>query len=540
MSGIALMIGAEGDRFVFGRMMYTVAHRGDSAETLLRDGLLAGVSGAVVADGEPVVQPWCSPDGQWLLCYDGTVVNHRELRAELRALGREFHGDSDAEVVLEAFRHWGEQAVTRLRGEYAFVIVQRPTGRTYLARDPLGVKPLYWATRAGRLHVGSEIKALVPVQARIREVPAGAHGWAERGRAPQLSSFFELSTVDTDGSGPTEAELADAAGQVRAAIAASVAQRVPASGPVGVLLSGGLSSAVMLAEVRELRPDCVAFTVGAPGSPDLDYAGRLAAWWGVAHEVVEVRPREIGYDEIREAIRVGELTEYGDIIDAVITVPLLRRARERGVRVVLAGDGGQELFGVDPVADALGTRRARELSRHRLANLTRTELQRVDRTAMAFGVSARVPLLDPAVLAVALRQPLSSRTRYGLDRALLRAAYREVLPEFSLDRPHAPMAVATGLAERARLFKPIFARLHRTFGYDLLEPIRRDFDAVLTACDNDLSRALVEQANRQDHTFAEHARDLVGAVRINAKPLWRRISGPTTRPTRAVEENKVQ
>ena len=86
--------------------------------------------------------------------------------------------DSDTEVVLEAFLAWGESAVHRLRGEYAFAIVHRPTGRTYLARDPLGVKPLYWSRRAGRLHVASEVKALVPVGMPIAEVPPGNHGWA--------------------------------------------------------------------------------------------------------------------------------------------------------------------------------------------------------------------------------------------------------------------------------------------------------------------------------------------------------------------------
>jgi asparagine synthase (glutamine-hydrolysing) len=140
------------------------------------------------------------------------------------------------------------------------------------------------------------------------------------------------------------------------------------------------------------------------------------------------------------------------------------------------------------------------------------------------------------VLAEALRLPATTRVRDGWDRWLLRDAYPDVLPDFVRNRPHAAMSTATGLYERARLFKPLFARLHRSFGYDLLEPIRRDFDAVLTACNHDLERALAEQANRHDHTFSEHARDLVGAVRLNAKPLWRKLSGPTTRPTRTLDD----
>lgn len=119
-----------------------------------------------------------SRDRRFLLCYNGEVFNHRELRAELAAAGRAPRTASDTEVVLDAIDEWGPGATRRLRGEFAFAIVERATGHTFLARDPLGVKPLYWSRRDGRLHVASEVKALVPVGAPITEVPPGHHGWA--------------------------------------------------------------------------------------------------------------------------------------------------------------------------------------------------------------------------------------------------------------------------------------------------------------------------------------------------------------------------
>ena len=94
------------------------------------------------------MQPWLSSDGRWLLCYNGEIFNYRHLRAELIGLGREFRSESDTELALEAFLQWGEAAVRRFRGEFAFAITDRATGRTYLARDPVGVKPLYWSSRA--------------------------------------------------------------------------------------------------------------------------------------------------------------------------------------------------------------------------------------------------------------------------------------------------------------------------------------------------------------------------------------------------------
>ena len=133
------------------------------------------------------MQPWISPDGRWLLCYNGEIFNYRHLRAELIGLGREFRSESDTELALEAFLQWGEDAVGRFRGEFAFAIADRQSGWTYLARDPVGVKPLYWSSRDGRLHVASEVKALVPVGAPVSEVPPGHHGWAAPARCCQRS-----------------------------------------------------------------------------------------------------------------------------------------------------------------------------------------------------------------------------------------------------------------------------------------------------------------------------------------------------------------
>jgi asparagine synthase (glutamine-hydrolysing) len=522
MCGIVLMIGPGTDRYLFGQMMHAVAARGEVPETLLRDGLLAGTHRLPIVDREHSVQPWCSADGEWLLCYNGEVFNHGQLRAELRARGGRFRTAGDTEVVLEAFRQWGDTAVSRLRGEYAFVAVHRPTGRAYLARDALGVKPLYWSVRDGRLHLASEVKALVPADARVVEVPPGHHGWAEPGAAPQLRPFFHLDRL---GTGRPVTDPDEAAAQVRGTLRDSIACRLDTDLTVGVLLSGGLDSSVTLLTVRELHPDCVAFTIGAPGSPDLDHARRLTAELGVPHEVLELRPREIGYDQIREAVRIGELTEYGDIINAVVSVPLFRAVHERGVKVVLTGDGSDELFGGYPMYHAVSPARARKLFLHKLANLGRTELQRVDRASMGSGVEARVPFLDPAVVELALRLPLDLKLRDGQEKWIVRRAFADVLPEYIRTRPKDPMSYSSGLHERARLFKPLFARLHRSFGYDLLEPVRRDFDTVLTRHGNDLDKALAAQTVRTDYTLREHARDLAGAVKWSVKPALRKRSG---------------
>jgi len=519
--GIALIVGNDADPALFRRMLESLTPRGDVQEELpeaLRQiaggpatGLLAGTQRLRIVDRERAVQPWVSPDEAWVLCYNGEIFNYRELRAELVAAGRELRSESDTEVVLEAFLEWGEAAVGKLRGEFAFAIVERATGRVFLARDPLGVKPLYWSRRGGRLHIASEVKALVPVGARVTEVPPGHHGWATAVTGPRLTPYVDLLRLGED-QVPIE-DPDEAAKLVRAALQDSIRVRVDTDLTVGVIVSGGLDSSLTLLQVREMHPDCVAFTIGAPGSPDLDYARRLCRDLGVTHEVVELRPRDIGMGEIREAIRMGELSEYGDIINAVVSVPLFRRVHETGIKVVLTGDGSDELFGGYPMYHEVGPVAARRLFLHKIRNLCRTELQRVDRTSMGQGVEARVPFLDLALVELAMRMPLSLKMRNGREKWIVREAFADILPDYVRNRPKNPMSYSSGLHERARLYKPRFARVHHSFGYGLLEPLRRDFDHVLMKCGNDLDAAIRESAVRQDYTLLEHARDFAGALR---------------------------
>ncbi len=529
MCGIALVAGGSPNRALWRLMLEALAPRGEVEEVTVGTSLLAGVQRLKIVDAARSVQPWKSADGRWLLCYNGEVYNYRSLRAELERLGCEFRTGGDTEVVLEAYAAWGESAARRLRGEFAFAISDRATGRVYLARDPLGVKPLYWSLRDGCLYVASEIKALVPVGAPVAEVPAGCHGWAEPGTQPLLVPYSGLlATGRRDpGQAGTSSVIDDpdeAMALLRAALLDAIRVRVSTDLTVGVILSGGLDSSLLLAHVRALHPDCVAFTVGAPGSQDLDYASRLAADLGVPHEVIEILPRQIRLAEVREAIRISELTEYGDIINAVVSVPLFRRIAETGVKVVLTGDGSDELFGGYQMYGEASDRQQRRLFLHKIANLGRTELQRIDRTAMGQGVEARVPYLDPALVELALRLPMSLKIRDGVEKWVLRQAFAGMLPDYLRLRPKNPMSYSSGLHERARMYKPLFARIHRSLGYDLHQPVRRDFSIVLERCGNDLDLALATAGLRGDYSLREHARDLAGAAKWNAASLVGAVS----------------
>ena len=519
MCGIVLIAGTGTDQKLFRQMLGTLAPRGEAEEVRCEPHLLAGVQRLKIVDRERAVQPWLSPDGRWLLCYNGEIFNYRQLRAELIGLGRDFRTESDTELVLEAFAQWGEAAVRRFRGEFAFAIADRGRGRVYLARDPVGVKPLYWSLDAGRLHVASEVKALVPAGVPVSEVPPGQHGWAETGAAPRFSPYLDLAELAAGR--PPIADPEEAAKALRRAVEDSIRVRVDTDLTVGVILSGGLDSSIVLSQVAAMHPDCVALTIGAPGSEDLVYARRLCGELGVRHEVITLRPGDVRAGDVREAIRMSELTEYGDIINAIVSVPLFARAAQLGIKVVLTGDGSDELFGGYSMYSRSDGDASRRLFLHMIRNLHRTELQRVDRVSMGNGVEARVPYLDPALVELALRLPVGLKIRDGQEKWIMRQAFSDALPDYILRRPKNPMSHSSGLHERARLYRALFAGMQRSFGYDLFQPVRRDFSVVLGQNGHDLDRALAAARTRQDYSAAEHARDLAGALRWNAAAALR-------------------
>lgn len=363
MCGIVVIRGDRPSLELFHRMLDLIGTPGEVEETLCTETLLLGVQRLRIVDRDRAIQPWRSADGRWALCYNGEIYNLQELRAELAGLGHELGSESDTEVVLEAFLEWGQDAVHHLRGEFAFAITEPATCRVFLARDPLGVKPLHWSQSEGRLYVASEVKALVPVGAPIAEVPPGYQGWATAASPPELSHYVDLLHIGDDDEpikDPEEASRLD-----RDALVDRIRCRIDTDLKVGVILSGGLDSTLTLLHVASEHPDCVAFTIGTKESDDLHYARRLTGELGIEHEILEMRPEEITGADVREAIGVSELTEYGDIINAVVSNRLFRHIHDRGVKVVLSGDGSDELFGGYEIFAAIPEESRLRLPAHR-------------------------------------------------------------------------------------------------------------------------------------------------------------------------------
>ena len=303
------------------------------------------------------------------LVYNGELYNYRELRRELQQRGAAFHTSSDTEVVLEAWRAWGTQALVRFRGMFALAVHDGSTGSLTLARDPLGIKPMYTMRRGAGVVFASELKAIVSALGTELTVdPAGMvasalYYWLPPGfeavRGVQKLPAGSWTEYRRDGSAvsgqfwdPRDVAAAAAAGpqpDLGAVIESSVAAHLVSDVPVASFLSGGLDSSIVTALAHRDNPDIEAYTIAFRATDkrleampdDLTYARRMADHLGIrlhemeiAPDVVDLLPRMV--DVLDEPV--------GDPA-AINTLLMCDAARQAGVKVLLSGMGADELFG---------------------------------------------------------------------------------------------------------------------------------------------------------------------------------------------------
>ena len=458
-----------------------------------------------------------SADGRWLLCFTGRLDNHRELRAELAAARRSC-GAGDAGTVLAAWLQWGEGAAARLRGDFALALADLSSGTVYLARDLLGTRPLYWSRAGGCLRVASQVKALVPARGEVSEVPPGQHGWAEPDAGPDLVRFADLADL---GAGPP---VSDPGGGGAADPGCAVGRDRGAGGhrPAG----GGGGHRRRRRRRGAARGPGAAARLRGPVSQRPGPRGRVRrkpGWrptWGSGTRLLSRGLADLKPAEVREAIRVSELTEYGDIINAVISVPVFRRAAELGLGTVLTGDGCAELFGGYPMYGLPGQTRPGCCCTGS-AICGGPSCSGWTGSGRSPGWRPGAPFLDQPLVSLSMRMPLELKLSGGWDQLIVREAFAGLLPDYILQRQLSLLSHSSGLHERARLYRPLFPRMYRSFGYDLLEPLRRDFSVALRQAGGDLDTATAPEAAGRDYTPLEHARDLAGAVRRNV-PLRHR------------------
>jgi asparagine synthase (glutamine-hydrolysing) len=303
------------------------------------------------------------------IIYNGELYNYRALRAELAAAGVRFRTQSDTEVVLEAWRRWGAGALPRFRGMFAFALFDERTGDLVLARDPFGIKPLYYLPRQGGAVFASELKALVtaigpelridpgalvasmlyywlPEQRcavqDVRKLPGGSWALLRPDGRLTVQRYWQIADVAAEAAAGPPADL----GSV---IQESVAAHLVSDVPVSSFLSGGLDSSIVTVLAHQAAQEIDAYTITfRPEDQRLEampddaiYARKVAARFGVDLHEIEISP-----DIVHVLPRMVDVLDepIGDPA-AINTLLMCEAARERGVKVVLSGMGADELFG---------------------------------------------------------------------------------------------------------------------------------------------------------------------------------------------------
>ena len=314
-------------------------------------------------------QPMSGAHGNSVVVFNGEIYNHEELRAELKGRGAQFVGRSDTEVLLAAYDAWGEECVTRLRGMFAFTLYDQARHTLFMARDRAGEKPLFWALHRGGLVFASELKALLldPEFPRRLSRPAlaqylsfgyvpGAHcilegvhklraahclSWSLAGGTPRIWRYWDLPAAAPQADTADREALTDELEQL---LGAAVAEQLIADVPLAVLLSGGVDSSLVTAiAARTSRHRVRTFTVTLPDDPQLNearFARAVAEYLGTEH--VELPLDRSSVDLLQTLAR-----QYDEPIadSSMIPTYLLARTVSRHCKVVLGGDGGDELFG---------------------------------------------------------------------------------------------------------------------------------------------------------------------------------------------------
>lgn len=390
-------------------------------------------------------QPLRSADGTLVLAVNGEIYNHRALQGSLRK-PYAFQTASDCEVINALYRDGGDVGawLDRLNGIFAFALWDREAQRVVIARDPIGVCPLYWGHDAdGRLWVASEMKALVRVCDDVAQFPPGHWYDSATGevRPYHERAWREYAATEGVQVGPRE---------LREAMEAAVHRQLMSDVPYGVLLSGGLDSSIVAAcAARFARhrvedgdrseawwPRLHSFAIGLPGSPDLAAAEVAAKALGTVHHGFTYTFEE-GLDALPEVIRHIETYDVTTIRASTPMFLLARRIKAMGVKMVLSGEGSDEVFGgylyFHKAPDA---REFHAETVRKLGALHYYDCLRANKAMMAWGVEARVPFLDTEFLDVAMKADAAHKmVRPGpqggrpIEKALLREAFQGVLPD---------------------------------------------------------------------------------------------------------------
>jgi len=431
------------------RMSQKIRHRGPDWS-----GIYCGCSAILaherlsIVDPESGGQPLFSPDRKVVLAVNGEIYNHQEIRRQYA--GRyDFQTGSDCEVILALYRDKGIDFLENISGIFAFALYDEEKDAFLIARDPIGVIPLYigydserqrvgdGTSGIGTVYVASELKALEGQCERYEPFLPGHYYWSKE---PGMKRYYHRDWFEYDAVKNNEASV-DA---IRDALKDSVRRQLMSDVPYGVLLSGGLDSSVISAiaekfsehriednsQTRAYWPRLHSFAVGLKGAPDLAKAKLVADHIGTVHHEINYTIQE-GLDAIRDVIYFIETYDVTTVRASTPMYLLARVIKSMGIKMVLSGEGADEVFGgylyfhKAPSAKAFHEETVRKLSK-----LHYYDCLRANKSLSAWGVEGRVPFLDKEFLDVAMRTNPDAKMCPGqtIEKKIVREAFADMLP----------------------------------------------------------------------------------------------------------------
>jgi asparagine synthase (glutamine-hydrolysing) len=435
------------------RMLSRLAHRGPDDRGTARVGdAWLGHRRLSIVDVSGGKQPLKTTDGELYLVGNGEVYNHEALRGTLA--GARFSTASDNEVALHLLRKRGPDALKELLGMYAFVAAGED-GTFVAARDPVGIKPLYWVRRDGSTVFASELGAFDPETGRDAEPFPPGHYWTPEGglrrfraAVPDREEAWNRFDGPSEPGAPIPEEML---ALVRERLVETVERQMMGDVPVGVFLSGGLDSGLVAAIAtrwyRERSETLKTFAVGLEGSPDLAAARATAEYLETEHHE-SVYTQGEALDVLPKVVQCIESFDPSLVRSAVPNYLLARFTAEH-VKVVLTGEGADEIFAGYEYLTGFETEEElhAELVRT-IEGLHNLNLQRCDRVTMAHGLEARVPFLELDMIELGLSLPAGWKLS-GPDqpeKRLLRLAFEGWLPDDLLWRKKAQFGDGSGAA----------------------------------------------------------------------------------------------
>ena len=397
-----------------------------------------------IVDPESGGQPLYSPGRQQILAVNGEIYNHQEIRK--RYEGRySFQTGSDCEVILALYQDKGIDFLEDLSGIFAFVLYDEERDVFLIARDPIGVIPLYIGyDDDGTVYVASELKALEGQCQRYEPFLPGHYAYGKlkiKNEKLQMERYYHRDWMSYDAVKDNGASSED----IRQALRAAVKRQLMSDVPYGVLLSGGLDSSVISAVAErysEMRiednsqtkaywPRLHSFAVGLKGAPDLAKARLVADHIGTVHHEINYTIQE-GLDALRDVIYFIETYDVTTVRASTPMYLLARVIKSMGIKMVLSGEGADEIFGgylyfhKAPDAKAFHEETVRKLSKLHLYDCLRA-----NKSLSAWGVEGRVPFLDKEFLDVAMRTNPQAKMCPGktMEKRIVREAFSDMLPE---------------------------------------------------------------------------------------------------------------